>query len=82
MKQRTVEDTLKPLKDKNAPKETFMTIEERKWGIVRDLWHGKGVFIDWRNVEALRPRQLFKITIGSETAVLSRQELERLLRHV
>lgn len=80
-KPRTSEDTMKPLKDSNVPKDTFGEIRERKWGVVRDLWRGKPIYIDWRN-ENLWPNQLFKLKIGKEEAVVSRQELERLLRHV
>lgn len=89
LKQRTSDDTMKPLnKVKLTP---FAEVEQRGWGSVRNLSH-KGpneLILDWRiqwgesghNQEA-HQRQLVEITLGNKSVLVSRQELERYLRHV
>ena len=88
LKQRISDNTMKPLeKVKLTP---FAEVEQRGWGEVRDLsGRNRNITLDWRlqwgehaaNEEA-HQRQLVEIKMGKYTAVVSRQELERYLRHV
>lgn len=84
LKQRTTDDTMKPLEGVRL--DSFGTVDQRGWGRARDLSAQRNDMIfDWRlqwHSDENRKQQLVKIKIGKETAVFSRQELERYLRHV
>ena len=84
LKQRTVDDTMRALK--NAKLDSFGMVMERGWARVRDLSNRRNtVTLDWRiqrHNDDARTQQLCEITIGNNTAVVARQELEKYLRHV
>ncbi len=83
LKQRQSENTMKPLQGVKLDK--FGEVDKRGWGVVRDLNNRNHLTMDWRlqwDKDEYRQQQLVTISLGKSTAVISRQELERYLRHV
>lgn len=82
MKQRTTEDTMKPVG--KLPK--LSEINQVKRGRVKDLGFKTKVIVEWGMNEKSRLHQVFKLTTeqnGVEhEAYISRQELEHYLRAV
>lgn len=81
--QRKADDVMKPLK--GVKFDPFGQVEERGWAIVRDLSGREHLTFDWRlqwdNPE-WRKQQLVELHLGNKKMVVSRQELEKVLRHV
>lgn len=87
LKQRNADSIMKPLE--KAKLDPFKEVEERGWGIVRPLTGSEPLKLDWRiqwgdnpTAEQARLQQLVSIEIGNQKVTVSRQELERYLRHV
>lgn len=87
LKQRKGEDTVKDLN--KITLDPFKVVEERGWGRVRSLSSNGSMVLDWRiqwEDDDRRKRQLVRIKLDNVPKngelVVSRQELERYLRHV
>jgi len=92
LKQRTAADTMKVLK--NAGLDSFADIEARGWAKVRALNSSNStIILDWRiqwgdtdKEKQNRQEQLFTLRLNNvnknDELVISRQELERILRHI
>ena len=73
-------DAMKPL-DK-VKLDTFSEVDQRRWGRVRDLRGDNHLLLRWGFDERSHFQQLFVIEMGGKEALISRQELERVLRHI
>lgn len=66
-----------------ANKDIGIDLQERGWGRAKDYQGGKSVVVQWSTVSREdKDKGLFLLHVGRETVLLSKHELQYLLRNV